>query len=125
MHQPGLEALDYSPADSFVITCEKYNQQLQPHLNLTVWDSQTGKSLTAFEWKKTAKDSIKSFKFFPDESKCARLVPVDSSKDANRIEIYQNGNFSKPHKLIHARFPIKAAKKGDPPTFVNGKFDGM
>lgn len=123
--QPGLVALDYSPADSFLITCEKYNGKLNPHINLNVWDAKNGKNLTGFEWKANAKESIKTFKWMPNESKCARLAPAVSVKEANSIEIYENGNFSKASKVINARFPIKAAKKGDPPTFVNGKFNGM
>ena len=71
----GIAALAYSPADSYLIICEKYNiSKPGGHQNLQILNAQTGKTLAKFEWKKTAKDALKSIKFTPDEKYCVRLV---------------------------------------------------
>lgn len=122
---PDIVALEYSPADSFVITCEKFNPNIQSgHKNLAIINAATGTVLKEFEWRKTAKESLKSIKFTPDEKFCFRLVPSLTSKDVNLIEIYKDGDFSK-FQTIAAKFAKKAEKKGDPPIFVDGKFDGF
>lgn len=47
-------------------------------------------------------------------------------KEPNFIEVYKSCEFDKaPTLVIHAKFPIKPAKKSDPVTFMDGKFDGM
>ena len=38
---PGVTAIDFSPKDSYLVTCEKYSQE-KPK-NLKVWDLATGK----------------------------------------------------------------------------------
>lgn len=61
-----------------------------------------------------------------DESVCCRLVPQSqNAKEPNTIEVYVGGDFSTPKYVITARFPVKPAKKNDPVTFANGRFDGV
>lgn len=93
--QLDLVALEYSPCDNYVVCCEKWNMQ-NPTENLFIICTKTGKTMAKFEWKKTPKDSIKSIKFSNDERYCLRLVPTNSAKDVNSIEIYKDGNFSTP-----------------------------
>ena len=45
----GVNAIEFSPKDTYFITCEKYQQGSN---NLFIWDSQTGKELAGFEWRK-------------------------------------------------------------------------
>ena len=102
---PGVESLMYSPADSYIITCEKFNPNKAANNNLSIWCAKTGKTLTQFEWKKSPKESLKNIIFTPDESLCLRLVPhIQSSKEPNFIEIYKDGDFSAPAIQIKARF---------------------
>lgn len=125
--QLDLVALEYSPCDNFVVCCEKWNMQ-SPAENLFIICTKTGAIKAKFEWKKSPKDSIKSIRFSSDESYCLRLIPNLSSKDVNSIEIYKNGDFTKPFCVIPAKFATKAlqnAKKGIPPVFVDGRFDGL
>jgi uncharacterized protein with WD repeat len=91
--RPGVNSLGFSPRDSYVITCEKYQQGDK---NLIIWDSKTGKELVEFEWKKASKEGPKSIKFSPDERFCARQV------SKTQIEIYENGIFSEPKCRINA-----------------------
>ena len=72
---PGVESLMYSPADAYIITCEKFNPNKAANNNLSIWCAKTGKTLTQFEWKKSPKESLKNIIFTPDESLCLRLVP--------------------------------------------------
>lgn len=69
--RPGVNAIGFSPMDSYLITCEKYQQGEK---NLIIWDSKTGKELAEFEWKKTSKEGPKSVKFSVDERFCARQI---------------------------------------------------
>jgi len=102
---PGIATLAYSPADSFLVLCEKHNPQLQGgHLNLQVLNASSGKTVAKFEWKKNPKDGVKSIKFTNDEKFCARLVPQLAQGQTNSIEIYENADFSKPTKVIKSRF---------------------
>lgn len=123
--QPDIVALEYSPADSYVVCCEKFNVKLQPaHKNLAIIDAQTGLVKKEFEWRKTAKESLKSVKFSRDEKFCFRLVPALKEEDVNAIEVYRYGDFSKCTTIV-AQFPQKPEKKGDAPIVVDGKFDGF
>ena len=122
----GVEALKYSPADSYIITCEQYVQNVGTNKNLSIWCAKTGKTLAQFEWKKSPQESMKSIIFTPDEKLCLRLVPyLGSQKGPNQIEIYADGKFDEPKICIKARFQQKAPVKGDPPIMVNSKFDGF
>lgn len=90
--------------------------------------TKTGKTVAKFEWKKSPKESIKSIRFSADEKYCLRLIPAINSKDVNSIEIYKDGNFSTPFSIIPAKFGTKSAqnaKKGQPPIYIDGRFDGM
>ena len=75
----GVEALKYSPADSYIITCEQYNPNTGINKNLSLWCAKTGKTLAQFEWKKSPQESMKSIIFTPDEKLCLRLVPYRGS----------------------------------------------
>ena len=69
--KPGVSTLEFSPRDTYLITCEKYQQGEK---NLILWNAQTGKELQAYEWKKTSKEGPKSIKFMKDEKFMARLA---------------------------------------------------
>jgi uncharacterized protein with WD repeat len=69
--KPGVSALDFSPRDTYLITCEKYQQGEK---NLVLWNAQTGKELHSYEWKKISKEGPKSIKFMKDEKFMARLA---------------------------------------------------
>lgn len=97
--QLDLVALEYSPCDNFVVCVEKWNPQ-KPTENLFIICTKTGKTVAKFEWKKTAKESIKSIRFSDDEKVCLRIVPTKSEKDVNSIEVYKDGNFSSPAFVI-------------------------
>lgn len=75
-----VSAIEYSPRDTFFVTCEKY---VNGEKNLVIWNSMTGKEVWACEFKKISKEGPKSIKFTTNESHCARL----SSK--NTIDIYE------------------------------------
>jgi len=65
----GIIALEWSPRENFVISCEKQKEGLK---NLNVWDANTGQLVIDFEWKNTAKEGPRSVKFDSDEKFCAR-----------------------------------------------------
>lgn len=123
---PGIIQLAYSPADSFLVICEKHNPTIPGgHNNLQILNAASGKTLAKFEWKKNPKEAIKSIKFSADESYCARLVPQQAADKMNAIEIYENSDFTKPTKVIKSRFQIKPPKKQEPAIFAEGHFDGF
>ena len=72
-------------------------------------NTKSGKIVAKFEWKKSPKESIKSIKFSPDEKFCMRLVICNNPKDINSIEVYKDGNFSKPFSIVQSRFATKGA----------------
>jgi len=117
---PGIECLKYSPCDSYIITCEKFDPKQPTANNLGIWCAKTGKMLAQFNWTKSPSESLKSVIFTPDESICLRLVPHSAQgKEPNFIEVYKNGDFSKPAIVIMARQQQKAAVKGQPPIIVD------
>lgn len=67
----GVNALLISPKDSYLVTCEKFQQGSK---NLIIWDCQKGREVAEFEWKKTSKEGTKSIKFSDDERFCARFT---------------------------------------------------
>jgi uncharacterized protein with WD repeat len=97
----GVSAIDYSPKDTYLITCERYQQGEK---NLVLWNSASGKEEGAFEWRKSSKEGPKSIKFTKDEKYCARLASKKS------ITVYENGNFSEPKFKITAG-PAKPPSK--------------
>ncbi len=85
-----ISTIEYSPRDTYLITCEKH---VQGENNLIVWNSQTGKEVAGFPFKKGSKEGPKSIKFAVDEKYCARLTSktgIDiydlSSKDDSAFE---------------------------------------
>lgn len=56
----GVTAIDISPRDTYLITCEKYNAGKN---NLILWHTVTGNEVAMFEWKKQSKEGPKSIKF--------------------------------------------------------------
>lgn len=81
----GINAIDYSPKDTYLITCEKYSQGGEK--NLFIWNTQTGKEVASFEFRKTSKEGPKSLKFTKDEKYCIRIA----SKSV--IDIFESGKF--------------------------------
>lgn len=121
---PEITVLEFSPCDTYVLTCQRYDPK-QPSLKtLILWDAKQGKEVKSFNWKTTPKDSLKSLKFTPDEQYCFRCTQTPSGS-TNAIEIYRNHEFKAPWKTIHSKFHHKAPKKGDPMVVVDGKFDGF
>ena len=71
---PGYVAIEWSPAETYVVAVEKFNNQT-PTNNLHVIKVATGEIIQEFEWRKTPKLGPLSFHFLKDESYCMRLVP--------------------------------------------------
>ena len=102
----GVASLAMSPRDSYLVTCEKYQQGYK---NLVVWDCKGCKELAEFESKKTSKEGTKSFKFGSDERFAARLV------SKTQIEIFEGGNFKEPKVRINATAELLAKKNSKLP----------
>ncbi len=88
-----------------------------------MWNTQTGKEVAKFEWKKQPREGPKSIKFTTDESYCGRLATK------HNIEIYDNGSFDAPRATIVASAE-NLAKKGDLAKYQGKKtksfwFDGF
>lgn len=81
----GVIALEWSPKETFVISCEKFKEGTN---NLKIWDVKEGKLVLECEWKNTAKDGPKSIKFDENERFCVRQI------GKNIIEVFENGDFS-------------------------------
>jgi hypothetical protein len=122
----GYTAFEWSPLETYLVAVAQFNNA-NPSKNMHVIRVADGEVLSEFEWRKTPKDGPASFFWAPDESYCMRLAPQNiNAKEPNFIEIYKNCEFGKdPALTIVAKFPVKPAKKSDPVTYVNGKFDGM
>lgn len=84
----------------------------------------TGRTLAAFPWRKSSKESLKTLMWSPDERVCLRLVQTPATQ-ANYIDVYRDGNYEAPAVTIMARFQRKGPTKKDPPIFVDGRFDGF
>lgn len=123
--QENIDVLKYSPADNFVVTCEKFNQNNPDNHNLKIMDASAGSTLAQFIWRKPAKEGLKTLMWSPDESIMLRMAPPDGPNQPNHVDVYRNNDFTQPAHQIFARFPRKGANKKDPPIFVNGKFDGF
>lgn len=123
--QENIDVLKYSPADNFVVTCEKFNQNNPDNHNLKIMDASSGSTLAQFIWRKPAKEGLKTLMWSPDESIMLRMAPPDGPNQPNHVDVYRNNDFTQPAHQIYARFPRKGANKKDPPIFVNGKFDGF
>jgi uncharacterized protein with WD repeat len=93
---PNISTIEYSPRDTYLVTCEKY---VQGDNNLLIWNSLTGKEVAGFPFKKGSKEGPKSIKFTQDDKYCALL----SSKTS--IDIYDLANntaFEKPKFHLQA-----------------------
>ena len=44
-------AMEWSPNERYIITCQKFKEGQK---NLDLWEAETGKLVTSFEWKNTA-----------------------------------------------------------------------
>ena len=60
----GIGGINFSPLDTYLITCEKFTQGEK---NLMIWNMKSGKEEAQFEWKKTSKEGPRSLKFTKDE----------------------------------------------------------
>lgn len=65
-----IDALKYSPADSFVVTCSKPNARNADNQMLKILKAATGQTVCSFAWHKSAKEGIKTVKWSEDESIC-------------------------------------------------------
>lgn len=97
--QENLETLKYSPADSYVVTCEKFSPQSPDNLNLRILCAQSGRQLAAFPWRKASKESLRTVVWAPDERVCIRMA-VTPAPQINYIEVFRNGNFEAPAVTI-------------------------
>lgn len=92
--QENIDSLRYSPADNFVVTCEKFNVNTPDYPNLKIMDAASGNSLAQFIWRKPAKEGQKTLMWSPDESILLRMVPPAANNEPNCVEIYRNNDFS-------------------------------
>lgn len=97
--QQNLETLKYSPADSYVVVCEKFSPQNPENLNLRILCAESGLQLAGFPWRKASKESLHTVVWAPDESVCIRMA-VTPAPQINYIEVYRNGNFEAPAVTI-------------------------
>jgi len=125
LSQENIDAFKYSPADGFVVCCEKFNANFPDNTNLRIIEAATGRAAAQFVWSRPAKESLKTFMWSPDESICLRMVQSEGPGQPNSIEVYRDSDFSQPAARIFARFPRKPKNKKEAPTFVTGKFDGF
>ena len=123
--QDNIDALKYSPADSYIVACEKFNLHNPDNANLRIVEAATGSTVREFVWRKPAKEGLKTLMWSPDERLCLRMVPPEAPGQPNMIEIYKNGNLAEPAIRIVSRFPTKGKNKKDPPIYITGKFDGF
>ncbi len=93
--------------------------------NLRIIDTNTGRTIGEYIWKKSAKEGLKTLLWSPDERVCLRLAPAEAPNQPNYVEIYRNNNFGEFPTRIYARFPRKGKNKKEAPTYVNSKFDGF
>ena len=100
-----IDAIRYSPADKYLVTCEKFNQNNPDNTNLRIVDTQSGRHVASFVWRKSPKEGLRTIMWNPDESICLRMAPPEGPGQPNQIEIYRNGDFSQPTNRIFARFP--------------------
>jgi len=94
--QENIDSFKYSPADTFVVCCEKYNLHNPDNTNLRIIDAQSGRTAAQFVWRKPAKEALKTLIWSPDESVCLRMAPPEAPNQPNTIEVYRNNNFSEP-----------------------------
>ena len=60
-----ISAIEYSPRDTYLITCEKYSPGAggsTGEKNLLVYNTQNGKEVVGFVWKKASKEGPRSVK---------------------------------------------------------------
>jgi len=77
--QENVDSLKYSPADTFVVACEKFNLNNPDNTNLRIVEASSGRVAAQFVWKKSAKEGIRTLTWSPDESICLRLAPAESA----------------------------------------------
>jgi uncharacterized protein with WD repeat len=89
----GVNCIDFSPRDTYLITCQKF---VEGEKNLVLWDIKSGTEAIEFPWKKSSKEGPKSVKFSKDENYCARIASKTT------IEIYKDHDFQKMHLKLAA-----------------------
>lgn len=87
IEKKGIISMEWSPLDTFVVTCEKLKQNEK---NLQIWNAATGELVQDFEYRNAPKLGAKSIKFDVDEKFSARQI------GNNMIEIYESSNFKEP-----------------------------
>lgn len=104
-----LSAIEYSPRESFLITCEKFTSGEK---NLIVWSNKSGKEVCGFEFKKQSKEGPKSIKFTKNETYCARLASR-TTIDIFDVSKADESSFEKPKfKLVASAALLAKGKKG-------------
>ena len=84
--QANIDSLRYSPADNFVVTCEKFNVNTPDYPNLKIMDATTGSTLAQFIWRKPAKEGQKTLMWSPTRASSSawRLQPPTTSLTASK-----------------------------------------
>lgn len=113
--------MEWSPKETYLITCEKFNKVTEED-NLLLWDAKTGDKVASFQWKNTAKDGPKVMVFDSEERFCARQFGL------NIIEVYESGNFKEAKMQIKSKLPPLPKIDGkvqEDNRVDNSKFDGF
>ena len=59
----GVASVEWSPLESYLITCAKDPTKAAQSKNLTIWDVESGTQVNCFDWLNAAKEGAASIKF--------------------------------------------------------------
>jgi len=99
--RPGIVGTQWSPKETYLITCEKMLQEefKETNGNLNIWNATTGEQVKSFEFRNTPKDLPKTIAFDAEEKFCARKI------NKNVIEIYEGNNLKEQKFSIKSKMP--------------------
>lgn len=86
IEKAGVASIEWSPQESYLITCAKDPTKSVQSQNLSIWDVQSGTQVNCFDWRNQAQDGAASIKFDDEQKFCARQVA------ANAIDVYDASN---------------------------------